>query len=110
MAGPEVLLELLVARAIVGLETVVEDDVAVSAGAIWHVIKRCSLLARNRMMSRLVLKVVEWMTRPAPLVVSKLMQTSVCECYVAIATGTVARVRHVLRMVRPVDCRCVHHG
>ena len=62
------------------------------------------------MMYRLLLKVVEWMTRLAPLVVSKLMQTSVCECYVAIATGTVARVRHVLRMVRPVDCRCVHHG
>ena len=70
MAGPEVLLELLVARAIVGLEAVIEDDVAVSTGAIWHVIESSGFLARNRVMHRLILKVVEWMTRSAPLVVS----------------------------------------
>ena len=38
------------------------------------------------------------------------MQTSVSKSYVAIAAGTITCVRHVLGMVRPVDCRCVHHS
>lgn len=109
MARPQVLLELLVRRAIVRLKSVVKDYVGVATRAVRHVVEGGGLFAGDRVVHWLVLEVVKGVPRLTALVITELVQTSICESYISIATRAITGVCHVLGMVRSVNSRCVYH-
>ena len=86
VARPQVLLELLVCRTIVRLQSVVKDYIGVSTRAIRHVVESSGLFTGDGMVHRLVLKVVKGVPWLTALVITELVQTSICESYISIAT------------------------
>ena len=86
MARPQVLLELLVRRAIVSLQSVVKDYIGVATRTVRHVVEGSGLFPGDGMVHRLVLEVVKGVPRLTALVITEFVQTSICESYISIAT------------------------
>ena len=80
-------LKLTVAAAIVCLQAVVEDDVAVAASAIWNVVKSGGLFARsNELLGSSALVAVEARFALRSFVVAQVVQTAVSEDDVTVTT------------------------
>ena len=71
MARPQVLLELLVRRAIVRLQSVVKDYIGIATRAIWHVVEGSGFFPGDGMVHRLVLEVVKGVPRLTALVITE---------------------------------------
>ena len=97
-------LEAFVVGAVICLEPIVEDDIAIAAGAVWHVVEGRRVLLGNNCYSRLRLHVIETGPRLGPLVEAKFVKAAVPHRHVRVAPCTVSRIRHVLWVVCAIDC------
>lgn len=108
LSRAQVSLELSVRRAIVCLEAVVKNDVAVPSCAVWDIIKSCGFLSRRNFRSRLILEVVKVVTRLAALVVTELVKTTIGKDDIAVTPRAISSVSHVFLVVSPVNRGGVH--
>ena len=69
----KVTLKILIAWPIVGLQAVVEDYIAIAAGAVRNVVKRCGVLTWNGCLFWCILEVVKCMARTTSLVIAHAM-------------------------------------
>ena len=98
-------LEIFISTPVVGLQSVVEDDVTVAPGAVGHVVEGGCIFLRSDVLLRRTASVdIEaGLGLRSTVVAGFAMQTTVGKHDVAIASGTVARICHVLRVESPIN-------
>jgi hypothetical protein len=83
------ILKMLMLASVIAFESVIKYDVLVSARAIWNVVKRSRLFAWLADVNRWVIAALPgvWL---AAIVIALLVEPSIVEDYIAIATVTIA--------------------
>ena len=85
----------------------VEDDIAITACTIWHIIERRSfLLGRRINLWRAPLHPIEARLGLWAMIVTHSMQSTVCKDDMAVSTGSVTPVSNILLVVRPIYLVC----
>lgn len=103
MAGAQSPFKPFVVGAIICLQAIVENDVAISARAVWHIVEGSGFLFGDNCCARFGLHVVEAGARLRSLVVAQFVQTAIGKGNVLVAAGAISRVGDVLGVIGAVN-------